>query len=426
MKQFIDAVDSVATRGGNRGFGRFSAVLVLAVLLVLALPGLTSTAHAKQRGLDHFESKYYDVYTNLRRNEAQFYARHMDRVFDEYASRFQKTGLRSKIREKFALYLMDSAEDYMKLLQSHGVTGSNTGGMFVYQRDFRGLITYTDNRSVSDVFAVLQHEGFHQFAFTFIGPDLPIWVNEGIAQYFEDGIKTPKRMLFDIANGKRLAIVQNAIENGSAIDFDRILTMTNGEWLTTLATNPQSAGLLYQQAWSMAFFLINGDNGKYRSAFERYLIAVGKGVESAKAFSEAFGVQNTDPFRKAWERWVESAEPDERARVMSNLEFLAQALIFMNKNDMKVPGTTAALQDMLADRNFRLTRTSNNLTISYDASDESLYRYENARGGTQTFQIWDPRGNDLLHRVSAPGMRPAPTLEWYRNDGKLFYDVIWK
>ena len=36
----------------------------------------------------------------------------------------------------------------------------------------------------------VQHEGFHQFAHVVIRGDLPIWVNEGLAEYFGEAVFT--------------------------------------------------------------------------------------------------------------------------------------------------------------------------------------------------------------------------------------------
>ena len=66
---------------------------------------------------------------------------------------------------------------------------------------------------------MLQHEGFHQFAFNHIGEALPTWINEGLAQYFEDAIIVGDKMTTGLANARRVEQVKQALEDGRAMDF---------------------------------------------------------------------------------------------------------------------------------------------------------------------------------------------------------------
>lgn len=65
--------------------------------------------------------------------------------------------------------------------------GSNTNWRGYYSRDRHELVSYR-GPSLSDLFSILSHEGFHQFAWVYMtpkeAPALPSWFEEGLAEYF--------------------------------------------------------------------------------------------------------------------------------------------------------------------------------------------------------------------------------------------------
>src|SRR5690606_25197614 len=114
----------------------------------------------------------------LSERDAMLFARHMDRVFDEYLRRFQQAQFAEQNRRAMPLYLFRTSADYERYLGHYGISARNTAGMFFYTQRLQGLATWVQGRPIMETMATLQHEGFHQFAFRYIGPSLPIWANE--------------------------------------------------------------------------------------------------------------------------------------------------------------------------------------------------------------------------------------------------------
>jgi len=399
-----------------------AAILVATTILAPLTPG-----QADAQDLQVLRSRHYEVHHALPEREARYYADHMDRVFDEFHKRFASTGLAAQRRERFPLYLFPEREAYESFLSQRGVSAANSGGIFAYRERFQGLATFTRGRPVTEVRAVLQHEGFHQFAFKYIGPDLPIWVNEGIAQYFEDGILVGGQLRFNLANADRLRSVRAALDSGEAIPFERMLAMTSGEWLRSLSLNPRLGGLYYDQAWSMVFFLITGDEGRYRQAFEQYLVAVGRGGDSRESFFKAFGVNSYEPFERAWIRWARQVEPDQLNLTVGRLAFLGRAMLRLQEQDIAMPRTVAGLRQTMQRHRIRMTRDRNGVQQVFDAMDDDLYRFHLASGATRLFEMHPPEQPGLPPRISAPGMRPEPTLVWYRDPtNALVPDIVWR
>jgi len=398
----------------------FCGVLVICAILIGAAP-------AQAAKLKPYYAKHYAIQTALTRDETRVLAEHMDRVFEAYQRKFARMGLQAKKQKPMEMYLFRTRKQYVRFMAGHKVSAANTGGMFFYLPKIRGLATFTQDRSVTETCAVLQHEGFHQFAFNYIGPKLPIWVNEGLAQYFEDGILVRGRLHLDMANARRIESIKDALRNRRAIDFARMLSISESEWSEVLKASPDNARLLYDQAWSMVFFLATAENGRYVKPFREYLRTVADGSESAAAFRQAFGAPDMGVLERQWHQFALAAEPDAINIAITRLTFLGQALQVLFEKKMPMPEDLDELRKTLRRAQFRITRTSHGLTTEYLATDDSLYRYPMGRNGARKFQLLGRARDDLPPRITAQGMKPEPTLVWSRDaEGKLVQDVVFK
>jgi hypothetical protein len=383
---------------------------------------LASVAHAN---LNTFNSRAYTIHTDLNRAEVLVYAEHMDKVFAEYQARF--ASFRGRRTGPMPLYLFRTQEGYQTFLASRGIDGTNSGGMFFVRAGSQGLATFVGDNNRARVFTVLQHEGFHQFAYNYIGPNLPIWVNEGLAQYFEDGIIVRRSMKLGIANKERIDHVRTAIEANAAIDFDRLLTISGEMWSMTLSRNPREATLLYAQSWSVVYFLIHGDNGRYRAAFEKYLQLVADGRDSGRAFREAFGSNDTAPFRQRWERYARDLQPDDLTTAIARMEFLSAGLAFLMEKNEPMPKDIDELKRRLREISFRITRSSHGLAEEMSSAEDANFVYPRGKAEPMPFRLLDAARNDLPPRVSAPGLKPEPTLIWVRDEtGRLMSDIEYR
>ena len=185
--------------------GKMRLGFCLSIMMTVGLsgfPGLTaaqptevSQSPTRQRivavgnpadDLQVFASHHYHIHTNLSREETVPFGRHMDAVFAQYERRF------ADYTERHAglmpLYLFRHQDEYLDFMRHHGIDATGSGGMFFVTHSIRGLATWAHGHSRSQTLRTLQHEGFHQFAWNHLGPNLPTWMNEGLAQYFEDAV----------------------------------------------------------------------------------------------------------------------------------------------------------------------------------------------------------------------------------------------
>lgn len=377
-----------------------------------------NTADAPRVDLRRYESQHYAVRTTLRRSEAVPLASHMDRLYAELARRFE--GFRTRHAEAMPLYLFRTSDEYTQFMETMGLQATNTAGMFFVNTHGRGLATWGRGRGVEQTLRVLQHEGFHQFAYRHIGVRLPVWVNEGLAQYFGDGILVKGELVLGLANERRIAVVREAIAEQRTVPFDELLDMDANLWAKTVTAGQAKATLLYAQSWAMVYFLVHGEDEHYRPAFDRYLASLGKGHTSHKAFSDAFGSGATKPFRHRWRTFMAVIQPDPLSSALARMSFLGEGLRFLVEKGETTPQTLGKLRRRLRAINFRTIFTQHGFQATTRASDQTIYRYTSSNGTERKFQFLKSAGIGLPPRLAAPGLQPEPTLTWSRDaDGNL-------
>ncbi len=397
-----------------------SAFPALAVLLVLSAVWLGVPRAVAQPKLTTYESRYYKIHTNLTREEAVDFGAHMDLIFAEY-DRMLKS-LRGKAFRKQDMYLCRTQADYLAVLRGFGIEGEGSGGMYWYRGNATGLATFVEGRERGEVFATLQHEGFHQFAFIKTRGNLPIWVNEGLAEYFGDAAVVAGKVKHGIVDADRLRRVRDALDTKTAIPFDQMLTINSQRWFANFGS-PQGA-LQYDQAWSIVHFLIHADK-RFERAFSRYLGLLSEGKYPAHAFADAFGSNDPAPFERRYLRFIEELEPDPYGAALTRMRFLAAGLEHLQGKGEPTPEDLDALKQNLQRRGFTVVSRSHGGEHVRDSRQDHWFGYDDAKGQTHAFVLEAPRGKgddnpDTPPDIVAAHLSPPARLTWVRyQDGSL-------
>jgi hypothetical protein len=121
------------------------------------------------------------------------------------------------------------------------------------------------------VWPTLAHEGFHQFLAYELGPRIPVWLNEGMAQYFETSHYLGSTFDVGGVNFAKLQQVQTLIKSGKAPRLQEII-----QW--NPATFYGQAGIAYPMSWALVYyFLKSNQNPAASGEFRQYLQAVKAG-----------------------------------------------------------------------------------------------------------------------------------------------------
>jgi hypothetical protein len=206
------------------------------------------------------------------------------------------------ISQKLPFALYRRPEDYWA---AGGIPG--TEGVFV-RDSTRGdrLLAIAGDKTDGRTWHVIQHEGFHQFASAVIGGDMPMWVNEGLAEYFGESLFTGDSFVSGIIPPRRAQRVKDRMagKDAQGREVQRFKSVREMMLTSHEQWNAEMNVANYDQAWSMVQFLAHGDEGKYRRAFGAFMVALSRGKAWSVAWREDFG--SAEGFEEKWRAWWES------------------------------------------------------------------------------------------------------------------------
>jgi hypothetical protein len=316
------------------------------------------------------ESKFghYWIKSDLPAEHVRDIAQHLNLMYGQYARLLAFVPVR--VEERLNVLAFASQSDYQLTLRARfGVNATASGGMFFVTSAGTALAFFTEGLPRQRLRHLIQHEGFHQFAYSRFGDDLPPWANEGLAEFFGQAIIVGDTMTMGQCNPRVLNLLQRSVDSGSAIAMPRMLSLTSRNWTENLRSG--ESALYYAQAWSMVQFLVYGENGAHASAFDTYLKHINNGLPAGEAFSRALG-PDVEDFEARWEQWVLVAQPSAFVSAMERIEFLAEGSLELNRRGMR-PTSLDELKRALQELNFEYSMMSHGLQATLKASDDSMF-----------------------------------------------------
>jgi len=396
-------------------FHNFTAAATLGVAI-----GASIAAPAVSRaGPASYESKHYTITSDLDRDLTIDIGRRADAMYDEYARRLSDFTPPAGA-PRFELRLFDRKRDYLKLT---GDRFSNTGGIFMSGRNI--LAVYVEEQGIESMRRTLQHEAFHQFAYTNVSPNLPVWLNEGLAQVFEEGIFTGKGFQLGEIPPRRVRQLQYDVNEKRLTPFRTFLALTDEQWQASLRDRSLAA-THYNQSWAMVHFLVFAErNGKYlyRNNLVDWLRRIHNGEEASEAFKQAFS-DNVEGFQSRFAEFARSLEPTPQARAVEHQTVLADLLIELRNRGKKFD-TVQQFRDEVVRGRYRIQYSKGN--IQWQTAEDPLVYFSDLSGkpyGPKEL-FFSPSRDGVLPDLIA---RPATTLplatRFYRLDGKIERETL--
>ncbi len=309
-------------------------------------------AAAKAQGapVRTFRSKYYVIHTDLDGGLAQDLARRMDAMHAVYGGRPGGEHAAAPLQ----VFLLAKRADYLNLA---GSQLRSTGGVFLPGKNVLAAFLETQGRDA--LRRTLQHEAFHQFAYLSISDRLPIWLNEGMAQYYEEGLWIGDGFRLGQVPPRRLRQLQADIRAGRLVPFGDFMAMSPDDWARTLNSHGETRGATqYNQAWAMVHFLVAATDGAgkplYRARLIQMLELIRGGVDSRTAFETAFS-GNYEGFQARFLEFVRRLRPSPEATYIERQEVLGDMLIALHEHGKLVKDVAS----------FRQTVRQANVHIQY-------------------------------------------------------------
>lgn len=302
----------------------------LVVLVVLVLVAFSRADYSPN--LPTLQTRHYVLHTDVSPEFARDLGERLDAMYEEYTRRLGAFG--SASADQLHVYVFDKKSDYMLFIDDRL---PNTGGVYIPAKNC--LAAYLETQGRDALRRTLQHEAFHQFANRLISPNLPVWVNEGIAQLFEEGIYTGSRFIVEQVPPRRLRQLQDDLNNRRLIPFRDFVFMDHKTWAGNMRDRDRGSSQ-YNQAWAMVHFLVyaqdpNTRRPLYRERFFRMLTQVKAGVDAKDAFRANFG-ENFTAFTDRFMAYTRSLTPTPESNFVENTEVLSDLMVEINNAEKRV------------------------------------------------------------------------------------------
>jgi len=320
------------------------------------------------------QTRHYILHTDHEAEVAQLIAAHQEALFRELYRRMgtirphQMTG-------RWNVKVFRKEKRYLKEL---GPTAKGSQGLYVHAKKL--LAAWGPPERLEGVLETLRHEGTHQFVVHFIGPGVPVWLNEGLAVFYQHSRFENGRLALGEVPPKRVIRLKKAIQEQTIIHLDRMLRMSDQQWLDAVHAGASHAGLQYDQAWAMVHFLAFAAEKRYRGRLTRFIHYVSRGRESLRAWEKTFGT-NFAAFERRWKEYVQGLEALENLPCRDRLQVLAHLMAHL------YPKRPEAVKDLASFRKALM--------------DGSLGRWSVSTGSGLTFSHDDREGVALLFRCPA-------------------------
>jgi len=398
-------------------------------LLSLALCGAllagrapAARAAAGAPAMREMQTRHYRIHTDLDFELANDLSSRLDAMYDAYSWRLRLFKEDGREMPRFEVYLYQSPNDYLNLT---GQRMRHTGGVFMSGRNL--LASFLDTQGRDALRRTLQHEAFHQFAHTVISPNMPVWLNEGLAQVFEEAVWNGSNFSLEQVPPRRIRQLQQDLDAHRLVKFETLMGLSPMEWAKRLENDHQTGASQYNQAWAMTYFLINApdESGgyRYRQRLLKLLELLHDGQEADGAFRQAFG-QNVGGFEKRFVEYARQMKPTPQATLLENQDVLGDLIVELKKIG-KTYDTVAQLRADAERANYKMTYRRDGM--SWSTSDDAGVYFRDQAGEPfhedELFFQFNRRAPlpDLVCRYSSDVQFRT---RFYEDRGKILHEVL--
>lgn len=268
------------------------------------------------------ETRHYRLFTDVDADLRREVADRLDALYDEYARRLVDFPQPADA-PRFNVYVFRRQEDYARFTNDRF---PGTGGVFIPRSNV--LAAFLEGQGRDGLRRTLQHEAFHQFAHLAIGPGLPIWLNEGLAQVFEEGAWVGRRFMPGQVPPRRLRQFEADVKARRLIPFRTLMAWDANQWRDETRQRGQGV-TIYNQAWMMTHYLVYAADADGRPLHRQRLLnmlrLIHEGTAGDEAFRKAFS-DNLDGFQALLLDYALALKPTREALLLERAGVLCDLL----------------------------------------------------------------------------------------------------
>ena len=243
------------------------------------------------------DTPHYRIVTNTSEMTSRYLMVLMEQLYQFYGQRMGKYPTR-----KMDVSIFATRKDFCEgaAAAGHGV-GAGVAGFY---SPGSGIYLPWVVQGNMEPASVLMHEGWHQFFYTVFMGGEPIWLNEGMAVYFENCRFDGENLTDAYISPTRLVHLQQNLKAGTHDSLPQLLRIPHGAFRF-----PQ-----YGEAWSFIYWLAwgQGSRAKNEEMQRRFVAYIDylkqKRDTSAAGFEKATALKLQD-LEPAWKQWVLTLDP---------------------------------------------------------------------------------------------------------------------
>jgi len=221
------------------------------------------------------ETRHYIVKTDTTGLVCKKAAKAMEELYHAYTAIFRPD---KAAAQKAEVIIFENRADFQKYAARLRATPrKDTLGFFRCASDGSSqIVTYKRRTSEFHTLSTLYHEATHQFIMMAVGRTNPppLWVNEGLAVYFEGSRMRNGTLKTGVIPRKRLILLRNALRTGKYIRLADLVKRGRDTY----------DALAYSEGWSLVYFFLKSNHGAYKKRFSNYFRALRNGTDHDEAF----------------------------------------------------------------------------------------------------------------------------------------------
>ena len=241
-----------------------------------------AVAHAEPPRLDRWavaRSAHFTVITDGGNSEAERLARRFERLRLVFGSLWPT----ARVDAKQVIVLAPvGTRGLSSLLPPDWASGDtiHPAGLMVagIDRVYLGVQADPDQRTGD---SIVVHEYVHLLVETNV-PAAPLWLNEGLAEFFAAGRLDQSPAVFGLPHTGHLSVLRSR----EWLPLDALLGATRG---SASVRDRWTSATFYAQAWLLVHYLKLADGGRHAAQLTAFTARIAQGVPASRAAFDAFG-----------------------------------------------------------------------------------------------------------------------------------------
>jgi tetratricopeptide (TPR) repeat protein len=294
-------------------------IIAVAIGFLLVVLAGAQTARAKDNWTS-VRSKNFFLVGNASEKEIRQVANRLEQFRKVFTLLFPRVDFTTPVPTRVIVFKSDSSYKPFK-------SNPNVAGYFQPGEDVNYITLTTERTSDENPFGVIFHEYVHLLVDNTMGRTVPLWFNEGLAEYYST---------LTITDEDRKAVLGNLVSNHVLYLRENKLvplrTLFEVDYKSPYYNEGNKMNIFYAESWMLMHFLLQGNNRQRVPQLNRFIDLIRSNVAVEDAFQRAFQT-SFEAFEKDFKSYIQGAK------------YMATFVTFKEKLDFDFEMQTAAVTE---------------------------------------------------------------------------------